>query len=349
MSDTFDPTLPAARVDTGAAEAARLRQSRLTKPPGSLGRLEDAAIALAGLQGNPLPALKRVWISVFAADHGVAAEGVSAFPQAVTGEMVRNFAGGGAAISVLARQLGATLDVVHLGSVNDPGAIDGVRRAWIAPATANFCEGPAMSDQQLREALEAGAASVALAHADGADLFIGGEMGIANTTSATALACALLDAAPADLAGAGTGLDATGIRHKIAVVERGLHRHAGADSALERLRCLGGFEIAALAGACIAAAQVGLPVLVDGFIGTAAALAAVQAHPGTRDWLLFSHRSRERGHARLLDALQARPLLDLDMRLGEASGAAAAVPLLRLACALHADMATFEQAGVSAA
>ncbi len=349
MSNTFDPTRPAARVDTGAAEAARLRQSRLTKPPGSLGRLEDAAIALAGLQGNPLPALERVWISVFAADHGVAAEGVSAFPQAVTGEMVRNFAGGGAAISVLARQLGATLDVVHLGSVNDPGAIDGVRRAWIAPATANFCEGPAMSDQQLREALEAGAASVALAHADGADLFIGGEMGIANTTSATALACALLDAAPADLAGAGTGLDATGIRHKIAVVERGLHRHAGADSALERLRCLGGFEIAALAGACIAAAQVGLPVLVDGFIGTAAALAAVQAHPGTRDWLLFSHRSRERGHARLLDALQARPLLDLDMRLGEASGAAAAVPLLRLACALHADMATFEQAGVSAA
>ncbi|GAB3334907.1 nicotinate-nucleotide--dimethylbenzimidazole phosphoribosyltransferase [Marilutibacter aestuarii] len=348
MSDIFDPTRPAARVDTGAAEAARLRQARLTKPPGSLGRLEDAAIALAGLQGRPLPTLERVWISVFAADHGVAAEGVSAFPQAVTGEMVRNFAGGGAAISVLARQLGATLDVVHLGSVNDPGAIDGVRRDWIAPMTANFCAGPAMSELQLRTALEAGAASVALARAAGAELFIGGEMGIANTTSATALACALLDAAPAELAGAGTGLDAAGIRHKIRVVERGLQRHAGAATAMERLRCLGGFEIAALSGACIAAAQAGLPVLVDGFIGTAAALAAVQANAGVRDWLLFSHRSREHGHARLLDALQARPLLDLDMRLGEASGAATAVPLLRLACALHAEMATFEQAGVSA-
>lgn len=347
MTASFDIHATCAAPDTANADAARARQAILTKPPGSLGRLEEAAIALAGMQGTATPSLERVWISVFAADHGVAAEGVSAFPQAVTGEMVRNFASGGAAISVLARQLDARLDVVQLGTVNDPGTIEGVRRVLIAPSTANFCEHAAMTDAQLHAALGAGAEAVALARASGAQLFVGGEMGIANTTAATALACALLDASPADLAGAGTGLDAAGIRHKVSVVERALQRHADADAPLERLRCLGGFEIAALAGAYLAAAQAGLPVLVDGFISTAAALAAVRINPDARDWLLFSHRSQERGHAALLDALQARPLLDLDMRLGEGSGAAVAVPLLRLACALHAGMATFEQAGVS--
>ncbi len=349
MNHDFDIRRQVAAVDAAASEAARQHQARLTKPPGSLGRLEEAAIALAGLQGTATPRLDRVWISVFAADHGVAAEGVSAFPQAVTGEMVRNFAGGGAAISVLARQIAATLDVVHLGTVNDPGGIPGVRRAWIAPSTANFCSADAMTPAQLRQALQAGADSIALAREAGAQLFIGGEMGIANTTAATALACALLGEDPRALAGAGTGLDATGIRRKVDVVERALRHHAGATTPAERLRCLGGFEIAALCGAYVAAAQAGIPVLVDGFISTAAALAAVQLQPAVRDWLLFSHRSREQGHARLLDALQARPLLELDMRLGEASGAATAVPLLRLACALHAGMATFEQAGVSSA
>lgn len=321
----------------------------LTKPPGSLGVLEDIVVQLAALQGCERPALRRVWISVFAADHGVAAEGVSAFPQAVTGEMVRNFAGGGAAISVLARALGATLDVVTLGTVNDPGEVDGVVRAVIAPSTANFCEQPAMEHAQLQAALQAGADRVAQALDAGADLFIGGEMGIANTTAATALACALLDEAPAQLAGAGTGLDGAGIARKVDVIERALRRHAGARDPLEQLRCLGGFEIAALAGAYIAAAQSRVPVLVDGFIATAAALCAVRLNPGVRDWLLFSHRSHERGHARLLDAVQARPLVDLGLRLGEGSGAAVAVPLLQMACALHANMATFAQAGVSRA
>ncbi|WP_255323047.1 nicotinate-nucleotide--dimethylbenzimidazole phosphoribosyltransferase [Lysobacter sp. K5869] len=337
------------RADETVAAQARARQAQLTKPPGSLGRLEDAAVRLAALQGSAQPSLRRVWISVFAADHGVAAEGVSAFPQAVTGEMVRNFAGGGAAIAVLARSLDASLNVVNLGTVNDPGPIAGVHRAVIAASTANFCETAAMSEAQLHAALAAGAASVRAARDAGAQLFIGGEMGIANTTAAAALACALLRRAPADLAGAGTGLDAAGIAHKIAVVERALALHASADSDWERLRRLGGFEIAALAGAYIASAQSGIAVLVDGFICTVAALAAQRLNPGCGEWLLYAHRSHERGHAAVLEALDAQPLLDLGLRLGEASGAAVAVPLLRLACDLHNGMATFAQAGVSGA
>lgn len=340
---------PCAEADAACANAARTRQAQLTKPPGSLGALETVAVRLAGLRRTARPVVDRVWIGVFAGDHGVAAEGVSAFPQAVTGEMLRNFAGGGAAISVLARSLGATLDVVNLGVVNDPGDIAGVRRAIIAAQTANFCTRPAMTPPQLEAALSAGADSVQLAIAANAQIFVGGEMGIANTTAATALACALLEERPASLAGAGTGLDASGIAHKVAVIERALTRHARAHSPLEQLRCLGGFEIAALAGAYVAAAQAGLPVLVDGFIGSAAALAATRVQPACREWMFFAHRSHERGHARLLDELHAVPLLDIGLRLGEASGAAIAVPLLRLACALHNGMATFAQAGVSTA
>jgi nicotinate-nucleotide--dimethylbenzimidazole phosphoribosyltransferase len=340
---------PCAQPDAAMLEIAAARQQQLTKPPGSLGMLEALAIQLAALQRTPTPTVDRVWISVFAGDHGVADENVSAFPQVVTGEMVRNFASGGAAISVLARSLGANLEVVNLGTVNDPGEIPGVRRAIIAPSTANFCLGPAMSMEQLETALAVGAESVRAAKASDAQLFIGGEMGIANTTSAAALASALLSEPPSSLAGAGTGLNASGIMHKVTVLERALAQHADATTALEQLRCLGGFEIAALAGAYIAAAQSGMPVLVDGFIATTAALTAVRMHPDVRQWLLFAHRSKEHGHARILRALDADPMLDLGLRLGEASGAATAVPVLRLACALHNGMATFEQAGVSTA
>jgi nicotinate-nucleotide--dimethylbenzimidazole phosphoribosyltransferase len=206
-----------------------------------------------------------------------------------------------------------------------------------------------MSDAQLERALLAGAESVAIAQTAGARLFIGGEMGIANTTSAAALACALLDESPAMLAGAGTGLDEAGVQHKAAVIERALTQYPVDGDALAWLARVGGFEIAALCGAYISAAQRGLPVLVDGYITTVAALAAVRINPGCREWMFFAHRSRERGHARLLAALEADPLLDLGLRLGEASGAAAAVPLMRLACELHSRMATFAQAGVSGA
>lgn len=341
---------PASAPDDTAARAARDHQARLTKPPGALGRLETLAIRLAAWQGTPMPELARVHICVFAADHGVAARGVSAFPQAVTGQMVRNFSAGGAAICVLARALAATLEVVDLGTVTDPGPLPGVINARIAPGTADFCTGPAMDAAQLDTALGAGRTAVQRALAAGARLFIGGEMGIGNTAAAAALACALLGAPPVELCGPGTGLDVAGVQRKAATVQAALHRHRDelTDPA-QALRRLGGFEIAALTGACIAAAQAGLPVLVDGFIATTAALAAVRINPGVADWLIFAHRSAEPGHARVLAALDADPLLDLGMYLGEGSGAAVAVPLLRLACALHAGMATFAQAGVAGA
>lgn len=338
-----------APLDRIAAQTAQARQRRLTKPAGSLGRLESLAIELAALQGRALPRVDRVWIAVFAGDHGFASEGVSAYPQSVTGEMLRNFARGGAAINVLARMLDAELEVIDLGTVNDPGELPGVRRVRIAPSTANFLIAPALGEAQLLRALAEGAASVARARAAGAELFIGGEMGIGNTSSAAALACAMLRDSPEQLAGRGSGLDRTGVERKRALLRRALLRHAEARTPLEILRAFAGFEVAALCGAYIAAAQAGLPVLVDGFIASAAALCAVHLNSQVRPWLLFAHRSDELGHRRLLQALDARPLLDLELRLGEASGAAVAVPLLRLACTLHARMATFAEAGISGA
>ncbi|MBE5315197.1 MAG: nicotinate-nucleotide--dimethylbenzimidazole phosphoribosyltransferase [Xanthomonadales bacterium] len=338
-----------AQPDRTASNAAQARQRELTKPAGALGRLESTAIELAALQARALPRVDRVWIAVFAGDHGIAAEGVSAYPQVVTGEMLRNFARGGAAISVLARALGAELEVVDLGTVNDPGELPGVRRVRLAPSTANFLVAPALGEAQLLRALAEGAASVARARAAGAELYLGGEMGIGNSSSAAALACALLRESPENLAGRGTGLDSAGLERKRALLRRALLRHAQARTPVEILRAFAGFELAALCGAYIAAARAGLPVLVDGFIATAAALCAVHLNSEVRPWLLFAHCSEEQGHARLLQALHAKPLLDLGLRLGEASGAAVAVPLLRLACELHAGMATFAEAGVSEA
>ena len=351
MTQTMDWLhVPAALPDETARREAEARQRILTKPPGALGRLEALAICLAALQGTSQPQVERVHIAVFAGDHGVAAEGVSAFPQAVTGEMIRNFARGGAAISVLARALGATLEVINLGTVNDPGPLDGVKSYRLGAGTANFTREAAMSEHQLACALHAGRHAAERARLAGAHLFIGGEMGIGNTTAAAALACALLDAAPEQLAGPGTGLDANGVARKVEVIRRALNLHNGHVAApLEALRRVGGFEIAALAGGYIACAQMGLPVLVDGFIAGAAALAATRLRPGIEDWLLFSHASAEPGHRTILASLDAHPLLDLGMRLGEGSGAATAVPLLRMACALHNEMATFVEAGVSVA
>jgi nicotinate-nucleotide--dimethylbenzimidazole phosphoribosyltransferase len=285
---------------------------------------------------------------VFAADHGIAAEGVSAFPQAVTVEMVRNFARGGAAISVLAKELAADLEVINLGTVIEHEALGGVIDQRISAGTANFSQQPAMTPQQLTVALQAGRDAVQRARQSGAQLFIGGDMGIANTTSASALACALLNEAPELLAGPGTGLDQQGVSHKVDVIKKSIERHkAELASPLSILQHLGGYEIAALTGAYIAAAQAGLPVLVDGFITSVAALFAVKIEPEVKQWMLFSHASAEPGHAIIMQALKAKPLLDFGMRLGEGSGAATVVPLIRLACALHNGMATFEQAGVS--
>ncbi|MEW5904662.1 MAG: nicotinate-nucleotide--dimethylbenzimidazole phosphoribosyltransferase [Pseudomonadota bacterium] len=337
-------------LDEQARAAALARQGQLTKPPGALGRLEQLAVQFAAMQGCERPQMEHVSIVVCAGDHGIAAEGVSAFPQAVTAEMVKNFARGGAAISVAAQQLGATLEVLNLGTAFDTGDLPGVRQYGLGKGTANFAKEAAMDGQQLAAALQAGRDSALRAQQQGAQLFIGGEMGIANTTSAAALACALLGLSPSQLAGPGTGLDAAGVQHKAEVIARALvlHGYPAADAdALEILRRLGGFEVTALTGAFTACAQLGIPVLVDGYIATAAALVAVRINPAVADWLLYAHHSAEPGHVLMLQALQAQPLLNLGMRLGEGSGAAVAVPLLRMACALHSGMATFAEAGVS--
>ena len=334
--------------DAAAAEVARARQDQLTKPRGSLGRLESLAIQLAGLQGAPRPCVDPVRVCLFAGDHGVAEEGVSLYPQSVTVQMVQNIAGGGAAISVLARALGASLEVIDCGTLGDLRGVPGVRCEGVGPGTANLAREPAMTRAQLGAALGIGRAAAVRAARDGVRLLIGGEMGIGNTTPAAALACALLDLPAADLVGPGTGLDGAGVRHKAQVVDRALILHtADGPGPLESLERLGGFEIAALAGAFLACGQRRIAVLVDGFIATSAALCACRINPGLCDWLLFSHGSAEPGHRRLLAALEAEPLIDLGMRLGEGSGAAVALPLLRLACELHNRMATFSEAGVA--
>tara|TARA_R110002167_G_scaffold191891_4_gene394268 strand:+ start:673 stop:1746 length:1074 start_codon:yes stop_codon:yes gene_type:complete len=328
---------------------ATQHQNQLTKPPGSLGKLESLAIQLASLQESNSPKIDNILIQIFAADHGVVDEGVSAFPQAVTAEMIKNFSTGGAAITVLAKSLGADFGVINLGTVLPLPLLDKVLDKRIAAGTKNFCQETAMTEDQLETALLAGRNLILQAKQQVApDIFIGGEMGIGNTSSASALACAILKQPASSLVGKGTGIDDAGIKRKIAAVERALILHnSAATNALSSLQALGGFEIAGLVGATLACAQEGIPVMVDGFISSVAALIAVEINQSIRPWLFFSHCSAEAGHAAVLKYLNADPLLNLNMRLGEASGAAVAVPLLKMACDLHNNMATFDQAGVS--
>ena len=329
-------------------EAARVRQSVLTKPAGSLGRLETLAIELAGLQHADRPRAERAPIIIFAGDHGIAAQGVSAYPQAVTIAMMSNFAAGGAAISVLARELGSDLEVVDAGSLAE-APIAGVVTDKSRRGTRDFSNEAALDATEVAFALDCGRRAVARAAASGPDLLILGEMGIGNTTSAAAIAAALLKTSAETMTGAGTGLDASGRAHKARVIDTALVHHGliAADASPQRILCaVGGLEIAAISGAVIAAAQRGVPILADGFIASVAALTATRLNPSCRPYLIFSHRSAEQGHRLVLEALEARPLLDLDLRLGEASGAALALPLLRLACALHNQMATFAEAAV---
>ncbi|MGI9406892.1 MAG: nicotinate-nucleotide--dimethylbenzimidazole phosphoribosyltransferase [Hyphomicrobiaceae bacterium] len=328
-------------------EAALARQANLTKPPGSLGRLEDVAVTLAGLQRREHPSADSAAIVLFAGDHGVTAQGVSAFPSAVTVEMVRNFARGGAAICALARSLDVPLTVVDAGTLAAK-PVEGVVTDKCRQGTGDFTVAPAMTDGDLDFAFAAGRRAVERSGAP--DVILFGETGIGNTTAAAAIAAAIIGHDPAEIAGAGTGLDNDGQRHKADVIAQALALHDlddGSPDVSRTLSHVGGLEIAALTGAIIAAAQAGVPVLVDGFIVSVAALAAVRINPDVLPWLLFSHRSDERGHGIVLDALDAKPLLYLDMRLGEGSGAAIALPLVRNACALHNEMATFAEAAVS--
>lgn len=339
---------PVAKISDENIQLAKERQAQLTKPPGSLGKLEELAVMFSAIQKTQHPTVDKVHITIFAADHGIADEGVSAFPQVVTTEMIKNFSRGGAAISVLAKEQNAKLEVVNLGTVVEAGELEGVISSRIAKGTANFSRQAAMTETQLEKAFQAGEAAVQRALDAGANIFIGGEMGIANTSSATALACAYLNKAAVEIAGAGTGLDEGGISHKAQVIQQALEKHqASALNAVDILRFFGGFEIAALTGAYLFAAQKGLPVVVDGFITTAAALAAVKINAECANWFIYSHQSDEQGHKHILKALNAEPLINLNMRLGEGSGAAIAIPLLRQACAIHSNMATFAEAGVS--
>ncbi len=335
---------PIAPPSTVAREAALRRQSVLTKPPGSLGKLESLAVTFAGWQGRERPILDQIVIRVFAADHGVAREGVSAFPQAVTAAMLHNFAAGGAAINVLARQYQADFAVVNVGVVADQIQHPSIVDALVAPGSDNMCEVPALSRSAVEHALSIGAAEVRTT----AHLFVGGEMGIANTTSAAALASAYLQLDPSKTVGRGTGIAEAALGHKRAVVERALSLHRQYfDDPLETLRRVGGIEIAALAGAYIGSAMRGVPSLVDGYVATAAATAACRLNAALRPWLLFSHLSAEPGHRYLLADLDATPLLEFDLRLGEGSGAALALGLLRSACLLHNEMATFESTNIA--
>lgn len=318
-----------------------------TKPPRSLGRLEDMACALAAIQGTTTPKIRRKTIVVFAGDHGVAGSGVSAYPQEVTVQMLLNFANGGAAICALARHVGAEVVIADLGSrvaPKHPKILD--RR--IGAGTKDFTKEPAMSLVDARRAVEVGI-EVALRLADEGSTLLGlGEMGIGNTTSSSAMAAAFLGLSPEEVTGRGTGVDDAGLQRKVAAVRAGLERHhPNGKDGLDVLHKVGGFEIAGLAGVVLGAASRRIPVVMDGFIATAAATAAVRLCPAAAGSLLPSHSSVEIGHRRLLDALAVRPYFDLEMRLGEGTGAALAMSLLEASIRVLEEMATFESAGVS--
>jgi nicotinate-nucleotide--dimethylbenzimidazole phosphoribosyltransferase len=332
-----------------AAGLALQRQSVLTKPAGSLGTLERLHVQLAGIQGRSLPTVEQPAVLIAAADHGVADAGVSAYPKQVTAEMVRNFTRGGAAINVLAEDAHARLLVADLGidwQGSEPPT--GIVRMSIGAGTANLVETAAMSREQAQASLEAGIVLAQDLIEDGADLLALGEMGIANTTASAALISALTGRPPLDVTGLGTGIDHERWQHKVALIEQALRRaQISPDDPLGALAEVGGFEIGAVAGAIIGAAAVGVPVLLDGLIVGAGALLAVALAPAVRPYLIASHRSVEPGHRVVLELLELEPLMDLGLRLGEGSGAAIALHLIRLACKLPREMATFGEAGVS--
>ncbi len=335
MTATFD-TLAAFRdvlakspaPDQAALSGAQDRNGQLTKPPGALGRLEDLAIWYAGWRGNPRPAIENPQVVIFAGNHGVCAQGVSAFPPEVTVQMVANFEHGGAAINQLSKAFGAKM-TVHALDLDTP--------------TADFTTAPAMTEAEVVAALQAGWNAVD----PNADLLVTGEMGIGNTTAAAAVACAVLGGDAADWTGRGTGVDDAGLARKTDVVARALALHDVTDP-LAALRCVGGRELAAMAGAIAAARAHRIPVILDGFICSAAAAVLHVAHPGALDHTVAGHLSAEGAHQRLLDAIGKEPLLNLGLRLGEGSGAALAIGVLKGAVACHSGMSTFAEAGVSA-
>jgi nicotinate-nucleotide--dimethylbenzimidazole phosphoribosyltransferase len=345
LNDTIARIAP---LDARAMQAARARQARLTKPAGSLGRLEELAIQIAGITGQARPHLQQPVVIVMAGDHGVARQGVSAYPAEVTPQMVRNFLAGGAAINVLARHVGARVTVVDMGVAGPLAAHPDLIDRKIAPGTRDFTIEPAMTREQARQAIEAGIAVVADVITGGADLIATGDMGIGNTTASSAIVAAITGQPPAALTGRGAGVDDAGLARKLAVIERALalQRPNPADG-LDVLAKVGGFEIGGLAGVMIGAAARRVPIVLDGFISGAAALIACTVAPAAQPRLIAGHRSVERGHAAVFTQLDLEPLLDLGMRLGEGTGAVLAQSLCQAACKTLDEMATFGEAGVS--
>ncbi|HEX3879812.1 MAG TPA: nicotinate-nucleotide--dimethylbenzimidazole phosphoribosyltransferase [Bryobacteraceae bacterium] len=343
----FEETVQQIRpVDAHWIEVARARQLELTKPPGSLGRLEEIANRCAAIRERLDYTLNRPRIVLFAADHGVCEEGVSAYPQAVTAQMVANFVAGGAAINALARTASIELEVVDIGVAS--ALSDHQRARRVANGTRNFCQEPAMTFDEMHAAIETGIDLADEAHQAGCELVGFGEMGIGNTTAASAITAALSGKPVERLTGAGAGADEAGMARKRSAITRGLKRHAanlGTPTGI--LQCVGGLEIAGMFGFCLGAAARRMPLVTDGFIATAAAALAVRACPAATGYVFAAHQSAEPGHASLLAILGQQPLLDLGMRLGEGTGAALAIPIIRASAAAFTGMATFASAGVS--
>ena len=336
-------------LDEASMQAARVRQDSLTKPRGSLGRLEELSIRLAGMTSNPFPSMERKAVIVMAADHGVTLEGVSAYPAEVTAQMVLNFLRGGAAINVLARQARARVIVVDMGvAVEVEDASGKLIKRRVSAGTANLAQGPAMTHEQAIESIQSGIESAEAEIARGVDILATGDMGIGNTTPSAAIACALMNQIPENIAGRGTGIDDDGLQRKIDVIARSLelNRPNGKD-ALDVLAKVGGFEIGGLAGLMLAAAANRKPIVIDGFISTAAAMIASSLAPATRDYIIAAHMSQERGHKLMLEWLGLNPLLDMNLRLGEGTGAALALHLIEASARILSEMATFDEAGVS--
>ena len=335
-------------LDETAMQNARTRQNMLTKPAGSLGRLEELSIQLAGITGKSIPVIKDKVIITMAGDHGVVAEGVSAYPQEVTPQMVLNFLAGGAAINVLARHISARMVIIDMGIAMDLPESDELIVKKVAYGTANMSKGPAMTRAQAEESIQSGI-EIALAEISrGADIIGTGDMGIGNTTPSAAIACVLTKKHPKEIAGRGTGVDDEGLNRKISAIERALDvNKPNANDGLDVLAKVGGFEIGGLAGVMLGAASKNVPVMVDGFISTAAAMVAASLAPQCKDYLISAHRSKENGHGIMLEWLGLKPLLDLDMRLGEGTGSALGISIAEAACKILTEMATFDEAGVS--
>lgn len=340
------PSIPS--FDSNTAEAARKRHDNLTKPSGSLGRLEELSIQLAGIYGQANPHIHQKSVIVMAADHGVARTGVSAYPPEVTAQMVMNFLHGGAAINVLARQAGASVVVVDIGVDYEFEAMPGLIRRKIARGTNNMLEQAAMSRCQAEEAIHIGI-EVALEEAkNGVNLIATGDMGIGNTTPSSAITAAFTALPVSQCTGRGTGLDDKGLKNKIQTIEKSLQANQpDASDPLDVLSKVGGFDIAGIAGVIIGAAACRIPVLIDGFISGAAALVAAELVPAVKPYLIASHQSVEIGHTAILERLAMKPLLDLGMRLGEGTGAILAAHLIEAAVLILNEMATFDEAGVS--